>query len=448
MNALAETDSTVELRLQQYFDKLGTVLWDSRQRQSFATLAVGLMSELENKSLEPIAAAFAKDPSEAERLHQRLQNVCADAPWPDEAVRRIAVEYALGAMRSRAPVQAWICDDTPFIKSGNDSVGVQRQYCGQLGKVANCQVAPSLVLSTERAQVLVDMQLYLPESWACDPKRRKQAQIPEEVQFQTKPEIMRDLIDRALAAGLPPGVVLGDAAFGTSLQFRQELRARNLHYLLSVRLSTAVCVVKKGRIAEPQQIDALLKTLPEKAFRRIHFRRGRRGKLGARFAFLRVRIPKDPTEETLWLILEWRDGEDAPSRAHLSSLPPSTSKKRLVYLLRERYRTEQTYREAKQELGLDHYQGRKWRGFMHHVSVVLCCYAFLVAERENAFPPCGRWSSRRRLARLEPPHLGAHAGAERASRPRFDPDPPPAHRARRRSLAPTATAPYTHGSLL
>lgn len=215
-SAIAET----ERRLEQYFDLLGTELWDSRQRQSFATYAIGLMSELERKSLEPIAASFTKDPKEAERLHNRLQNLVADAPWPDHAVRRLAAHYALCAMRKRGPIETWICDDTSFPKSGDHSVGVQRQYCGALGKVANCQVAPSLVVATRYTHLPIDMTLYLGKKWTDDPARRKEAKIPDEVVFETKPQLMLKLLQSARQEGIPPGLVLGDTAFGTSQEFR------------------------------------------------------------------------------------------------------------------------------------------------------------------------------------------------------------------------------------
>ena len=377
----------VEQQLTEYFDLLGTQLWDRRQRHNFATYAIGLMSELERKSIEPIAASFTSDPREAEQLHYRLQNLLADAPWPDESIRQLAADYALAAMLKRGPVETWSCDDTSFPKSGDHSVGVQHQYCGALGKLANCQVAPSLTVGTKYAHVPIDMTLYLGKKWLDDPLRRKAAKIPPEVVFATKPQLMLAMIQQARRRGVPPGIVLGDAAFGNSLQFRTGVRQEQLHYNLGAQLSTTVCVVSRGKTAPPQQIKDLLKQLPPKAFRWYRWREGSRGRLSGRFAFFQVRVPEDPTGELLWLILEWRDGENEPYRAYLSSLPPSTSRSRLVYLLKERYRTEQMYREAKQDLGLDQYEGRGWRGFMHHVTVVLCCYAFLAAHREGVLPP-------------------------------------------------------------
>lgn len=409
MLPLPDASSAVEIRLAAYFDQLGKVLWDSRQRHCFASYAIGLMSEIERKSLEPIASSLTDDPKTAERLHHRLQNFVADAPWPDLQVRRIAARYALAAMTRRAPVQTWICDDTSFPKSGHHSVGVQRQYCGALGKVANCQVAPSLVVATQYAHLPIDMTLYLGPKWADDPVRRKEAQIPDEVHFATKPALMLEMIQHAQADGIPPGIVLGDSAFGDNRAFRQGVRAANLHYILGVHLTTTVCRLGKQGACAPMRIEQILAALPASAFRRYHFRQGSRGPLSARFAFLRVQVPQDESDNSLWLILEWRDDETTPSRAHLSSLPATTSRTRLIYLARERYRTEQVYRECKQDLGLDRYEGRKWRGFEHHVTVVLCCYAFLVAERENAFPPSRYKRQLAQRAELQPTSAGANS---------------------------------------
>jgi len=377
----------VEQELSRYFALLGTRLWDRRQRHNFATYAIGLMSELERKSLEPIACSFTQDPTEAERLHYRLQNLLADAPWPDEQLRQLAADYAIAAMTRRAPVLVWCGDDTSFPKSGNDSVGVQRQYCGELGKVANCQVAPSLTIGTKYAHVPIDMTLYLGKKWTDDAQLRKKAKIPPEVGFATKPQLLLWQIQQARRRGVPPGIVVVDAGFGNSSEFRLGVRQEQLHYIGGVQLSTTVCVVHKAQTGPPLNIGQFREQLPAKAFRRYRWREGSRGWLSGLFAFAHVRVPDDPTGELLWLILEWRPKDKEPYRAYLSSLPPSTGRRQLVLRLKERYRTEQMYREAKQELGLNKYEGRGYRGFTHHVTVVLCCYAFLVAHREGAFPP-------------------------------------------------------------
>lgn len=383
---------TSDARLASYLDSLGTLLWDSRQRHSFATYALGLLSDLERKTAEAIAAASTTEPQDVDPAHQRLLHCIAEAPWPDAQVRLLAARYALGPMTARSPVQTWSLDDTGFLKSGPHSVGVQRQYTGSAGKVTLCQTAVSLTLGTAHSHLPVDMQLYLPQSWVKDAARRKRTRIPASATMQTKPQMALEMLERAVAADLPRGVVLADAGYGESAAFRAGVRALELHYLVGVHRTTRV--LPMGR-QEPVSIQALVdaQTLD---FRRVQWREGSGKRLSARFAFVRVQVPQDEQDGSLWLIVEWRTGEAKAERAYLASLPPHTSHRRLVYLLKERYRVEQSYREMKQELGLDHYEGRSYPGWNHHVSVVLSCYAFVVAERDRAFPPCARRERRER----------------------------------------------------
>ncbi len=378
-------DEQTPQRLLAYFDSIGALLWDNSQKRSFAMYALGLLSPLKRKSVEPIAAHFTSEVDRADATYQRLLNFLTDAPWPDDAVRLVAAGYGLSEMLRHAPVQAWIFDDTGFLKQGAHSVGVQRQYSGTAGKVANCQTAVSLTVATERCHLPVDLQLYLPQSWTDDPERRKEARIPVEIGFSTKPQIALAMAQRLHAAGIPPGPVLADSAFGDSREFRHGIRELQMHYAVGIHLTTLVC--PEDAPEQPLSVQQLLDQLPLRQFRRYRWREGTRGELSARFAFVKVRVPQDPRQELLWLALEWRDGEELAQRAHLTSLPLHTGKHRLIYLLKERWRTEMVYREVKQELGLAHYEGRRWRGWNHHVSVVLCCYAFVVAVRERLEPP-------------------------------------------------------------
>jgi SRSO17 transposase len=371
--------------LRQYFDNIGVLLWDKTQKRSFATYALGLLSPVERKNVEAISAEFSGCTDHADADYQRLQHFVTAAPWPDEAVRLVAAGYGLSEMVRNSAVQAWIFDDTGFLKQGDHSVGVQRQYTGTAGKVTRCQTAVSLALATEKCHLPVDMQLYLPQCWTDDPLRRKEAQIPAEVVFATKPQIALTMARRMHSAGLPPGTVLADSAFGDSREFRHGIRELGMHYAVGIHLTTLVCPADNPE--QTLSVEKLRDGLDARRFRRYCWREGARGELSARFAFVAVRIPQDPSQELLWLVLEWRDGEATAARAHLTSLPLHTGKHRLIYLIKERWRTEMVYREMKQELGLDHYQGRRWQGFNHHVSVVLCCYAFVVAVRERAEPP-------------------------------------------------------------
>lgn len=366
-------------RLDEFWAALGVHLWDSRQRASLAMYMLGLLSEQRHKSVESIASQFAADAYGADLVHQKLLHFLSVAPWPDEALRQTATRWALAEMTLQGPVQTLIIDDTSFAKSGSQSVGVQRQYCGSLGKVANCQVVVSLTAATARGHLPIDMQLYVPQKWLSSPELRHKAHIPEALAFQTKPELALSLLSRALLAGVPPGVVLADAAYGDNAGFREELTRLKLHYAVAIQLSTTVQLVRNE--PETTSVQALLDRIKMRPFRRYAWRQGTTRELTARFAFFAVRIPKSDSEKTLWLILERRDGSSSTVRAYLSNLPRNTPRKKLVYLLKERWRTEATYRDSKQELGLGQYQGRLYPGLQHHLSSVLCTCAFVASER-------------------------------------------------------------------
>ena len=187
----------VSERLSAYLTALGQHLWDSRQRASFAMYVLGLLSELPRKNVESISTLFVSNPDEADAVHQRLLHFLGASPWPDDDVRRTAVRFALTELTRRAPLQSLIIDDTSFPKSGSHSVGVQRQYCGALGKVANCQVIVSLTAATERAHLPIDAQPYLPQKWSDSESLRKQAHIPPSVTFRSKPELALSMLARA-----------------------------------------------------------------------------------------------------------------------------------------------------------------------------------------------------------------------------------------------------------
>ena len=386
-----------QLRFQGHVDHIGALLGNDARRASFATYAVGLISAGERKSMEPIACRACGDPKKADAAHQRLHNFVSDSAWSDRDVRRESARYALTAMQKREPIIAWLIDDTGFLKQGTHSVGVQRQYTGTAGKVANCQVAASLSLATSSQQVPVDFELYLPKSWANSKARRKEGHIPDDVQFRTKPELALAMIERAVADKLPKGVVLADAAYGTSSAFRLGLRGLGLDYAVAVESATKVWLMDRlqRRRGEALSVAKLAATIGDKGFRRVTWRQGTSEPLSARFAFRRV-VPfhndgVDPTvREDVWLVMEWEDGKPAPAKFHFATLPPKMSKKQLVRIIKVRWRTERMYEDTKGQLGLHHFEGRSYRGWHHHVSAVLFCYSFVVAEHADAFPPSAR----------------------------------------------------------
>lgn len=382
-------------RVQGFLDGvIGPILGNCRRRASFAMYAQGLLSDAERKSMEPIAARACGSPRTADAYHQRLQWMISEASWDDAAVRLGAARYAVAAMGRHSPISSWIIDDTGMLKQGKHSVGVQRQYTGSAGKIANCQIAVTLTVANHRDQFAVDTALYLPASWTNDPERRERAHIPAAIEFQTKPELAITMIHRALRDGIAPGVVLADSAYGSSSEFRISLRELGLQYAVGVNPET-----------KAWQLDSLLRrrghplTVEDMAaglrFRRLTWREGTKGKMSSRFAFTRV-VPFhddgiDPsTREDVWLIAEWLAGEESPTKYNLCSLPSATTKVKLVRVLKDRWRTERVYQDLKGELGFDHFEGRTFAGWHHHVSIVHCCAALLVAERARRFPPSAR----------------------------------------------------------
>src|SRR6266545_792676 len=357
-------DHDGEARLKAYFDRIGDVLGYQKRRASFALYAFGLFGDAERKSVEPIAARACADPAKTDALHQRLCHFMVDSDWSDRDVRLVAAHCALDALTKRQPIENWIIDDSGWLKQGKHSVGVQRQYTGSAGKITNCQIGVSLTLATRSEHLPIDF------------------------------------IKRAVADELPPGVVLTDSAYGTNTWFREQIRQLNLHYAVAVDRTLKVWCLDaiKRRSGDALSIADVAAQLPRKAFRRCTWRIGTKQPLRARFARLRVVPFHDdgivPAErEDVWLVIEWPDGEPAPTKFYLSSLPRKTSLRRLVRTIKDRWRVERTYEDLKGELGLDHYEGRRFPGWHHHISVVLCCYAFIIAERAQRFPPSARWST-------------------------------------------------------
>jgi SRSO17 transposase len=388
-------------RLAAYFSGLGQVLGSDSRRASFAVYAMGLLGDGERKSMEPVAARACPDPDRADAEHQRLHHFCTHSAWSDREIRREAARYGIGALAEREPIDAWLVDDTGFLKQGSHSVGVQRQYTGSAGKITNCQLGVSLGVATRTEHLPIDFELYLPTSWTDDPARRAEGCIPDHVQFKTKVQLALEMVDRAIADDVPRGVMLADADYGRSVEFRDGVRERGLDYALAVPSTTVVWRIdaQDCRRGDSIAVAALAAQIARRrGFRRVTWRDATKKPLTARFAVRRV-LPVaddgwDPARERerVWLICEWPDDEKEPTKFYFATLPEDWSKKRLIRLIKERWRTERIYEDLKGELGLDHFEGRRYRGWHHHVSVALCCYAFVVAERVRRFPPTARRS--------------------------------------------------------
>jgi SRSO17 transposase len=389
------SEIAVAARLEEFFDGIGTHLKDVRKRESFAMYALGILGEGDRKSTEPIAARTCADPRAINNVHSKLLYFLAESRWDDRAVRFETARYALKAMQRKGSVVPWVVDDTGFLKQGTHSVGVQRQYTGSAGKVTNCQIGVSLCAATEHDHVPLDFELYLPQCWIEDQQRRREAHIPDDVIFQTKVELALGMIERAVQAGLPGQIVLADSAYGDSTTFRNAIR-----YLWGLDFAVGVGpnlkVIKlNGRdraIGRAIALGDLAVRLTSKDFRKFTWRDGTNAPLSSRFCFMRVKTTHDDgislqDRDPLWLLIEWPNSEPRPNKFSLTTLPAKMSKKGIIRLLKERWRTERMYEDLKGELGLDHFEGRSFTGWHHHVSVVMCCYAFVVAERARAFSP-------------------------------------------------------------
>jgi SRSO17 transposase len=401
-----------ERRFAAYTDGLAKAAEHEDRHTPLKKYVLGLLLPGERKSIEPMAARL--DPASVQPMRQSLHHLVAKAPWSDEALLEQVRNQVLPAMRKQGPVVAWIVDDTGFPKKGKHSVGVTRQYCGQVGKQDNCRVAVSLSVATWSSSLPIGYRLYLPKEWAEDAERREKTEVPAEVRFQTKPEIALDQIRAAVAANVAGGVVLADAAYGNNTEFREGLTELALQYVVGVQSSMTVWETGKqplpakprGRIGRPPRllqrtpdhqpisVKQLAMKLPPTAFKEVTWRADTERKLRSRFAAVRVRPAhrddwKDQPWPEQWLLIEWPKGETEPTKYWVATLPSTTKLKALVKMAKHRWIIERDYEELKQELGLGHFEGRNWRGFHHHATLCIAAYGFLVAER-NRFSPSAR----------------------------------------------------------
>jgi SRSO17 transposase len=363
----------------------------------------GLMLPLERKSVEPMAAGI--DPRRASARHQALHHFIAKARWSDEALLEAVAQWVVPKMNT-AQGAAWIIDDTGIPKKGKHSVGVARQYCGVLGKQDNCQVAVSVSLATEEASVPLAYRLYLPQEWAEDRARRRKAGVPEEIRFATKTQIALEQLEGLINRGAGKHCVLADAAYGVDTAFRQRLSDLQLQYMVGVTSAVVVwppgieplppkrysgqgrppVTPRRTRSRQPVSVKELAMGLPRGAFHTISWREGSNAPLSGRFAAVRVRHAGGNSGRARlrpeeWLLIEWPASDPQPLKYYLSTLPEDTPLNDLVSKAHLRWRIERDYQDLKQELGLDHYEGRGWCGFHHHATLSIAAYGFLVSER-------------------------------------------------------------------
>ncbi len=397
----------LDRELSAYIESFVEGMGRPERRRAMGWYITGLLLDGERKSIEPMAARLVDDESEIAAMRQRLHGCIAESPWSDDEMR---ARLARKLDQELPGVEAFVIDDTGFPKKGEYSVGVQRQYCGTLGRRDNCQVATSLHLAGEAGSACIALRVYLPEAWADDKRRRRLAGVPDEVTFLRKWEIALRQLDDALQWGVRRHVVLADAGYGDSVEFRAGLEERGLRYVVGVNGEHLVWppgsnprrpTRKPGQGGQaptkyvdgdkrPIAIRDLVREIPRAAYKKVAWREGSRGRQSSRFLAMRVRVAAHhhygrPPSEEQWLLCNWLDGEDAP-KFWLSNLPASTSIKSLVAAAKLRWRVERDYQELKQEIGLDHFEGRTWRGFHHHATLCAVAHAFLALRRALSPP--------------------------------------------------------------
>jgi SRSO17 transposase len=402
--------SSEEKRFQEYLEMLHAAVGHADRREPLRAYLSGLLLPGERKSVEPMAARL--DPLRVQARHQSMLHFVGISPWSERDLLRVARDYALAQIERHAPVGAWVVGETGLPKQGAHLVGVARQPCGVLGKEAHCQVAVTVSLANALASVPCGFRLYLPEEWARDAVRRRAAGVPAEVGFQTRWEIALEQIDDLLRDDLPRAPVVADAGYGTVTAFRDGLVERGLAYAVEIPAEIRVWPLGEEpsppapwpgrgrpprlsrRTAEPRPVSvaALARGLKPTAWKTVRWREGSKGTMSSRFAAVRARVARRDggrreVREPEWLLFEWPATEKEPSRFWLSTLPAEVSLPDLVRLAKLRWRVERDFQELKDELGLDHYEGRGWRGFHHHGALCIAAYDFLAAERARLSPP-------------------------------------------------------------
>jgi SRSO17 transposase len=371
-----------------------------KERRHWARIYVqGLLLDGERKSIEPMADRIPGADVQA------LRQFVGQSPWAVEAVQRQLARKVVDLLSNP---EVWILDETSFPKAGDHSVGVARQYCGALGKVANCQVAVTLHWSSADASCPLGWRLYLPQAWIEDEKRAREVKLPEGLVYRSQTELALELIDQMLSWEVPRLPVVGDSAYGNNYEFREQLRRRQLSYVMAVEPTTVVWTQDPNAVPvlpspptgrprrypplastpAPHDLASVAKQLPKTAWKKVTWREGTRGPQRSRFAKLKVwaahgwRAQMHPERVAEWLLVEWPEGKTEPTKYWLAQLGPgSPGLRRLVRTAHARWRIEMDYRELKEELGLDHFEGRHWLGWHHHVTLVTLAYAFLRFEQ-------------------------------------------------------------------
>lgn len=402
-----QLDSAVLARLREYAARFAPDFPQSNPARWAGVYLQGLLADGERKSIEPLSRRVTLPPDLASTApEQALQQFVNQSTWDDQKV--LARYRAVMAEHFASPEGVFVFDDTSFPKRGRHSVGVSHQYCGALGKRANCQVAVTLHYSAPGGRFPLALRLHLPESWTGDDDRLIAAGVPEAFRaHKTKPRIALELLDQVRADGLAGGVAVADAGYGNSNEFRAGLADRGLRYVVVVAPETVVFAQQprwvlpdRGRrggrprlwrlAADSPRPESVGELAGRLRLRRVTWRQGTEGKMSGRFAWVRVwpgadwhrgvRVPPEPAR----LLVEEQPG--GVLKYALSNLPANTSRLKAVRTWKQRWRVEQGHQQMKEELGLDHFEGRSWRGFHHHAALVLLAYGFLLLEQARPHP--------------------------------------------------------------
>jgi SRSO17 transposase len=393
----------VDRALQEYLDYLTEGMGRPERRRALAWYLTGLLLEGERKTVVSMAGRLVDEEREIEAMRQRLQECVSISGWADTEIRRrVAMKF-----EEDLEPEAFVFDDTGFAKKGLYSVGVARQYSGSLGRVDNCQVATSLHVATDETSACIGMRLYLPEEWASDIRRRRSVGVPDEIVFKRKWELALELLDQALGWGLAPRLSLADCDYGNCTEFRDGLTARGCRYLVGIsgdrlawppgshprppRAKPGASGAPRTRYRDgnrkPKPIADIAKNLEYRAYSCPD---GKGGNKTGQFAFARLHLAERrtkgrPPSDEMWLIAEYRPGNDE-HKYYVCDLPATTTRRELARLVKLRWRIERDYQELKGEIGLDHFEGRTWRGFHHHATLCAAAHGFLALQR-RLFPP-------------------------------------------------------------
>jgi SRSO17 transposase len=396
MNSVIPAGTDWHSDFQEWLRPFLAVFKRSEQRCWAPLYLEGLLGPGARKSVEPMAERVC--PGQTQQLHHFVST----STWstaPLEQVLRKTADALVGGKDA-----ALIVDDTALPKQGKHSVGVKRQHCGVLGKQANCQVLVSLTLARKEVPVPIALQLYLPEDWAQDEARRAAAKVPKSITFEPKGNIALAQIDAALADGVRFGIVLADAGYGSSASFRAGLTQRGLRWAVGVQPTQKVYpadvtldmpanppVGRPAKYAKPSvpsiSVVQMIAMLGSKALRRCSWRCGTKGMLSARFAAVRVCVADGVLAshwqhlpgQAAWLVCEARSSDER--KYYFTNHPPNTPRRTLVRAIKARWACEQAHQQLKDELGLDHYEGRSWLGLHHHALLTMMAFTYLQHRR-------------------------------------------------------------------